>query len=81
MSLIVLLAIYITCDAVYSLIICPLADLPGSTPTAVSCIPWLYNSVTGTQVPWIQELHTRYGPVLRFSPNEISYIDTDGETR
>ncbi|KAK8102596.1 hypothetical protein PG984_015742, partial [Apiospora sp. TS-2023a] len=79
-SFVVLLAIYLACDAVYSLTLHPLASFPGSTFAAVSRIPWLYVSVTGTQVPWIQNLHTKYGPVLRFSPNEISYIDTDGRT-
>ncbi|KAK8068175.1 hypothetical protein PG996_007287, partial [Apiospora saccharicola] len=64
----------------YSLTLHPLASFPGSTFAAVSHIPWLYASVTGTQVLWIQNLHIKYGPVLRFSPNEISYIDTDGST-
>lgn len=79
-SLAVLLVVYLACDAVYSLTLHPLASFPGSKLAAVSRIPWLYASVTGNQVPWVQNLHTKYGPILRFSPNEISYIDTDGKT-
>lgn len=35
---------------------------------------WIAN-IKGEQIYFMQILHAKYGPVVRFSPNELSYID------
>ncbi|KAI3341511.1 cytochrome P450 [Ustulina deusta] len=74
----VLLIIYIVGSVVYSLTIHPLAAFPGPISTAASRIPFWVACVTGTQVTWIQKLHAKYGPVVRYSPNDLSFADQDG---
>ncbi|KAI1428001.1 cytochrome P450 [Xylaria sp. FL1777] len=73
-----LLIIYVVGSVVYSLTIHPLAAFPGPISTATSRIPFWRACVTGTQVTWMQKLHAKYGPVVRYSPNDLSFIDQDG---
>lgn len=59
----------------YAILFHPLHTFPGPKIAAWSRIPYWYACLTGNQVRWIQKLHTRYGPVVRFGPNDLSYAD------
>ena len=40
----------------------------------MSTFPWLSNLVIGQWPFKLSELHEKYGPVVRFSPNDVSFI-------
>lgn len=75
---IALLAVYLASSAAYNLTIHPLASIPGPWWTALSRLPWVIARIRGYQVQWIQSLHLRYGPVVRYCPDELSYVDQGG---
>lgn len=66
-------------NALYTLKFHALAGFPGPGLAAISRIPWWLSCLTGNQVAWIQKLHARYGPVVRFSPNDLSFADQGGD--
>lgn len=78
-ALVVLIS-YIVGTALYSLALHPLARFPGPLSCAVSRLPFWVACITGKQVEWMHKLHTRYGPVVRYSPNDLSFADEDGTT-
>lgn len=73
-----LLVVYLLGSVLYSLQFHPLAKYPGPTLPAITRIPWWKACITGDQVTWIQSLHAKYGPVVRFAPNDLSYVDQGG---
>ena len=74
-----LLAGYLVANGIYSLTLHPLARFPGPTWGAVTRVPFWVACINGTQVTWMNELHKRYGPVVRYGPNDLSYADEGGE--
>lgn len=76
---VLLLACYLAINVIYSLILHPLAGFPGPSLGAVSRIPFWVACIKGTQVTWMTQLHRRYGPVVRYSPNDLSYVDEGGD--
>jgi hypothetical protein len=70
-----LIFVYLFSNAIYCITLHPLSSFPGPTSAAVSRLPWWRSCITGDQVAWIQKLHEKYGPVVRISPNELSYVD------
>ncbi|KAK8043477.1 hypothetical protein PG993_005907 [Apiospora rasikravindrae] len=79
MSAIFFLSVYIISTIIYSLTLHPLASYPGPTWTRASRIPFWVACLTGDQVLWMHNLHTKYGPVVRYSPNDLSFIDRGGD--
>ncbi|KAL2192904.1 cytochrome P450 [Corynascus similis CBS 632.67] len=69
---------YIVGTAIYSAAFHPLAGFPGPIWCSVSRIPFWIACVTGKQVRWMHALHLRYGPVVRYSPTDLSFVDDDG---
>ncbi|KAH9884566.1 cytochrome P450 [Xylariomycetidae sp. FL2044] len=63
---------------VYSLTLHPLAKFPGPLLGASSRLPFWIACITGQQVTWMRALHEQYGPVVRYSPGDLSYVDQDG---
>lgn len=53
----------------------PLRRFPGPRFAAVSQIPFTLSLFAGTPHTWNHELHLKYGPVVRFAPNMLSFID------
>ena len=51
----------------------PLRAFPGPKLAAVTRVPYWIHYITGNQVRWIKKLHSKYGPVVRFGPNDLSY--------
>ena len=71
---------YVFGTALYSLVLDPLARFPGPLSCAVSRLPFWVACITGKQVEWMHKLHIRYGSVVRYSPNDLSFADEDGTT-
>ncbi|CAI7613872.1 unnamed protein product [Penicillium glandicola] len=53
----------------------PLSKFPGPTLAAMSNLPYFKWSVSGELHSKIQELHNRYGDVVRIRPNALTYRD------
>lgn len=70
-----LLVAYFLSSAAYALTLHPLARFPGPRLCAASRLPLWYACITGHQVQWMHSLHTRYGPVVRYGPNDLSFVD------
>jgi cytochrome P450 len=61
----------------YNLILHPLRSYPGP-PLGRAIASYSHKAtLNGTFPLWIHELHLKYGPVVRYAPDEISYIDGD----
>lgn len=81
-ALITALSLYVLiyfATAVYAITLHPLARYPGPKLAAISRIPWWYQAIRGDQISWMLHLHEEYGSVVRFSPNDLSYVDHGGE--
>lgn len=57
----------------------PLHSIPGPKLAAATCLPEFYWDVIkfGRYTRQIQAMHTKYGPLVRISPNEIHCADVD----
>ncbi|THY02436.1 putative P450 monooxygenase [Aureobasidium pullulans] len=73
-----LLISYCLFKAIYGLYFHPLHNIPGPWYAAVSRAPYIRNHINGEITRYLQDLHTKYGEIVRYSPNEISVIS--GET-
>ncbi|KAL0933325.1 isotrichodermin C-15 hydroxylase [Colletotrichum truncatum] len=61
--------------AIYNLFLHPLRKFPGPVLQRASSLPWAYQHSIGIQAFHTQKLHDRYGPVVRISPNHLSFTD------
>lgn len=59
---------------IYCLYFHPLAKFPGPSTAAISRVPLASTALTGTTYKWLDQLHARYGPVVRISPGELTTI-------
>ncbi|KAF2159299.1 hypothetical protein M409DRAFT_30175 [Zasmidium cellare ATCC 36951] len=50
----------------------PLAKIPGPFLTKFTVLPIVYHDHIGNRTKWTEELHRKYGPVVRLSPKEVS---------
>ncbi|KAI5800072.1 cytochrome P450, partial [Geopyxis carbonaria] len=64
---------YVLAKCVYKLWFHPLAKYPGPWWFACTEIPFCYYSVTGQPHSKWDELHKRYGPVVRLAPDTLSF--------
>ncbi|KAH6658724.1 putative cytochrome P450 [Truncatella angustata] len=67
------LAVYGIIKVVYNLYFHPLAQFPGPILAAISNIPYSRWFLSGRQPYKLHELHTKYGPIVRTAPNELSF--------
>lgn len=74
-ALLVLVVAYVVWTVVYAYTLHPLAKFPGPWWAHISRIPYWIVAVQGDQIKLMRRLHEKYGPVIRFSPNELSYTD------
>ena len=58
-------------NIVYTIFFHPLSNVPGPWYLATSRVPYIRHNLNGTLLPWMQELHEKYGAVVRYSPNEV----------
>lgn len=50
-------------------------SFPGPALARATAIEFHWRTLQGTVHTWITNLHAQYGPVVRFAPNELSFID------
>ncbi|CCT76004.1 related to isotrichodermin C-15 hydroxylase (cytochrome P-450 monooxygenase CYP65A1) [Fusarium fujikuroi] len=72
--LLAILVFYLLITAIYYAYIHPLAKVPGPKLYAVTQIPYFYHITQGSWLDKLNKLHDQYGPVVRFAPNDISFI-------
>lgn len=58
---------------VYNVFFHPLSKFPGPKWKAANYIPYYFQLATGNGLVEVQRLHDEYGPVVRVSPNELSF--------
>ncbi|KUI58549.1 Versicolorin B desaturase [Cytospora mali] len=68
-------SVYILFSVLYNVFFHPLSKFPGPLWARTTRIPYWIASMKGDQVFFMHRLHEEYGPVVRFSPNELSYTD------
>ncbi|KAK2013577.1 cytochrome P450 [Colletotrichum eremochloae] len=71
--------LYITTVAVYRLYFSPLANFPGSKFAALTLWNEVYWDIVkrGNFIWRIEEMHRKYGPIVRINPYELHIIDPD----
>ncbi|KAF5681251.1 cytochrome P-450 monooxygenase [Fusarium heterosporum] len=70
----VLPALYLIASFFYYTYFHPLANIPGPKLYGASQLPYLYHLIQGDWVRVLAKLHDQYGPVVRFAPNDVSFI-------
>ncbi|KAF2758906.1 cytochrome P450 [Pseudovirgaria hyperparasitica] len=70
-----LFATYRILLAAYNVYFSPLRLFPGPKIAAASYLPFYYRKFFGTLNPWYLELHSQYGEVVRFTPNDLSFTN------
>ncbi|KAI6715904.1 cytochrome P450 [Diplocarpon mali] len=55
----------------------PLSSIPGPFSNALSELPATLALVSGNQHVYYRALHERYGPVVRVSPDEVSFVSVE----
>ncbi|KFA52988.1 hypothetical protein S40293_09914 [Stachybotrys chartarum IBT 40293] len=55
----------------------PLAKIPGPRLYAISQLPYLYHLVRGDWHQVLKQLHDQYGPAVRFTYNDVSFITAE----
>ncbi|KAF1923390.1 cytochrome P450 monooxygenase [Didymella exigua CBS 183.55] len=68
---------YVALKCLYNIYLHPLRSYPGPLAARASVLPSQKNLLRGRLHLWTQDLHRQYGPVVRLSPNELSFIDPD----
>ncbi|RLL93806.1 hypothetical protein CFD26_101544 [Aspergillus turcosus] len=66
---------YYVATAVYILYFYPLARFPGPKLWLITRIPNARDLASGRLMHRIRQFHEQYGPVVRWAPNELSFID------
>lgn len=60
--------------SLYNITFHPLAKVPGPKLWSLSQIPYLSQYVTGIWPQTLHQFHEKYGPVVRFAPNDVSVM-------
>jgi cytochrome P450 len=72
----VVLFLYAIVITIYNLFFHPLAKVPGPKLYAISSLPFINRLIRG-QWPFIlKNLHDKYGPVVRFTQNDVSFVSS-----
>lgn len=72
-----LFVVFLVASWIHLLVLHPLSDIPGPRVCSVSRIPYWLASLQGRDVQWLYDLHTKYGPVVRFGPTDLSYATAE----
>ncbi|OCK74982.1 cytochrome P450 [Lepidopterella palustris CBS 459.81] len=72
-----LFILYYISTAIYCVFFHPLSRFPGPRFAAFSKIPFALSLVKGTFAADIRDLHEKYGEVIRFTPNHISFTNAE----
>lgn len=60
---------------IYNLLFHHLRRFPGPLLNRSTVLVWIYHANRGYLHKHVQDLHHRYGPVVRIAPNELSFLD------
>ncbi|KAK2685467.1 hypothetical protein QWA68_015697, partial [Fusarium oxysporum] len=74
LGIVVFLCLTGLATAIYRAFLHPLSRIPGPKLYAASSLFYLAYLVTGRWPFKLKELHDKYGPVVRFAPNDVSFI-------
>lgn len=66
--------IYYALYAAYMVTLSPLAKIPGPKTRKFSYLPCAFASLKGRESHAVRDLHDKYGPVVRVSPEMVSFI-------
>lgn len=69
---------FLTAALIYRLFFAPLSTIPGPKFTAVTHLWLMYHEFKGDRTVQIDKLHSRHGPVVRVSPDEVSFNNHEG---
>jgi cytochrome P450 len=61
----------------YNIFLHPLRAYPGPVFSRASLLEYQRQTLKGYTHTWLHDLHEQYGPVVRFSPNVLSFIEPD----
>ena len=61
----------------YQRIFSPLAKVPGTWHSRLTSFWLMYQEFTSNRRVYIHDLHKKYGPVVRLSPNEVSFTSLE----
>ncbi|KAK3388721.1 cytochrome P450 [Sordaria brevicollis] len=70
-----LLFLSLLLSSLYNLHLHPLRSFPGPLLHRASLFPYLYHQLTGRLPYTVHTLHRQYGPIVRISPNSLSFSD------
>ncbi|PTB37888.1 hypothetical protein M441DRAFT_200670 [Trichoderma asperellum CBS 433.97] len=68
---------YAALRIIFNLFLHPLSNIPGPVTWKVSRLPFIWGLLRGTLVHDIERLHRKYGPILRISPNDVTFAHED----
>ncbi|KAM0278019.1 hypothetical protein ACHAQH_005388 [Verticillium albo-atrum] len=68
---------YLAVSSIYYAFIHPLAKVPGPKLYAVTILPYLYHVARGDWHETLRQFHNQYGPVVRFTKEDVSFISSD----
>ncbi|ROV95668.1 hypothetical protein VMCG_07618 [Cytospora schulzeri] len=71
----VFLFAYLLYRTVYDVCFHPLSKFPGPLWARLTRVPYWIASIKGEQIYFMRRLHAEYGPIVRYSPEELSYTD------
>ncbi|CAH0024953.1 unnamed protein product [Clonostachys rhizophaga] len=74
---IALVLLYYISYGLYSLFLHPLAKIPGPKIHAISHLPYVYHITKGDWHTTLDALHKRYGPVVRYGPNDVAFTSAE----
>ncbi|KAI0411817.1 cytochrome P450 [Xylaria grammica] len=70
-----LIVLYLISYPIYALYLHPLSSYLGGTLEKLTSIPYWIACIKGNQVKWMTTQYRKYGPTVRFAPNDISYTE------
>ncbi|KAJ1733401.1 hypothetical protein LPJ61_001577 [Coemansia biformis] len=70
-----LVLVLVVFKIIYERWVTRLAEVPGSFLHSVTSIPMRYHMLRGRMPEYVEEQHRRYGPVVRISPQRVSFCD------
>ncbi|KAL1595171.1 hypothetical protein SLS60_009859 [Paraconiothyrium brasiliense] len=68
--------LYVFGRVLYNLFLHPLRSFPGPLSSRATILTSQREIVKGNFPFWLNELHRKYGPVVRYAPDELSTIDS-----
>lgn len=67
--------LYVVIRLVYNVFLHPLSRFPGPLANRASVFPKTFHLVNGTLPFHITDMHNKYGPIIRITPNELAFIN------